>query len=70
MGLRSDSAGFVRSGAFLLLSLLLAIGACAGIIYWAWHGSLLGVVLSAVLPGSGASALVTGQTWRTRPGRG
>ena len=67
MRLRTGSLRFVRSGLFLLLALLLATGACAGIIFWAWRGSLIGVALSALVPGSWAIALATSEAWRIRP---
>lgn len=68
MRLRLGSSMPVRSGLLLLLALLLAAGAGAGIIYWAWQGSLVGVVLSALVPGSCAAALATSETWRTQAG--
>ena len=51
------SASVVRSAGLVLLSLILASGAYAGIIYWAWQGSLIGVAVSALLPG-GCAVLV------------
>ena len=39
----------VRAGVLLIL-LTLAVCTCAGIVYWAWHGSLIGVTLSALVP--------------------
>jgi hypothetical protein len=35
----------------LLILILLAVGAPVGIVYWAWQGSLIGVALSALVPG-------------------
>ncbi len=67
MGSQSGTARFARAGLVLLLSMLLAAGAGAGIIYWAWQGSLIGVVLSALLPGSLATVLASGEPRRTRP---
>ena len=35
----------------LFVLIALALLACGGIVYWAWLGSLLGVALSALVPG-------------------
>ncbi len=53
-----SSAGLpepVRLGLAALLLTCWVIGACAGIVYWALNVSLLGVLLSATLPGLGAA---------------
>ncbi len=44
----------VRSGAYSLLGLALLAVACSGIVFWAWQASVLGVLLSALVPGFGA----------------
>ena len=54
---RLDRTSSGRSGLFLLL-LLLTGGACVGIVYWALQGSLIGVVGSALMPGSVAVSIM------------
>ena len=49
-----SSARSLWATLLLVLELALIAGAGVGIIYWALHGSLLGVALSALLPGPGA----------------
>ena len=44
----------VRSGAFGLFGLLLLAVTCFGIVFWAWQASVLGVLISALVPGFGA----------------
>ena len=67
MKVRLGSASAVRSGFLLLLFLVLAAGACAGIIYWAWQGSLIGVALSALVLGCCASSVLSGGAGRLGP---
>ncbi len=50
--------GALRPWLLVLASLALAAGACAGIVYWSWQGSLIGVALSALVPGTCALALL------------
>lgn len=40
-----------RSRFLAVLLVVLALGSCAGIVVGALHGSILGVVLAALLPG-------------------
>ena len=61
---RLGSASAARTGFLLLLFLVLAAGACAGIIFWAWRGSLIGVALSALVPGSCATSLLFATSWQ------
>ena len=63
---RLGSASAVRTGLLLLLFLVLVVEACAGIIYWAWQGSLIGVALSALIPGSCAASLLFTGAWPIR----
>lgn len=45
------SATSWRSATRLALLVALVLSACAGIVYWALSGSLLGVAVSALVPG-------------------
>lgn len=65
---RSPWNGSVRTGALLLLGGVLLIGACFGIVFWSWQGSVLGVVLSALLPGFGAIWTLA-RPWKAKPSR-
>ncbi len=49
----------VRLGLVVLLLGLWIAGAYAGIVYWALNGSLLGVILSAVVTGVGATSTLS-----------
>ncbi|HVG48742.1 MAG TPA: hypothetical protein VM899_11475 [Rubellimicrobium sp.] len=40
-----------RIGLLVVVVLILIVGASLGIIYAAYHGSLLGVILAALVPG-------------------
>ena len=55
---RLGSRSLLQSGSLLLLSAILVTGACAGIVYWAWQGSLIGVVVSALVPGCFATSVL------------
>ena len=44
----------IRTGVLVVLGSLLLIAACCGIVFWAWQGSVVGVLLSAMLPGFAA----------------
>ena len=55
--------GSVRSGALVVLGSVLMIAACCGIVFWALQGSVLGVLLSAMLPGFGAIWMLA-RPWR------
>ncbi len=68
MTIRLGSAGAVRSGVLLLLFILLSAEACAGIIYYAWQGSLIGVTLAALVPSSCAASLLFAGAWPIRLG--
>lgn len=57
MGQLSGLAWPLRAGLLLLL-FALGVAACAGIVYWAWQGSLIGVVLSALIPGTLALSIL------------
>ena len=46
----------IRTGLVAFLMACWMAGAYAGIVYWSLHGSLLGVILSAVVPGVAAPA--------------
>ncbi len=59
--------GLARAALLLLALFTLATGACAGIVYWAWQGSLAGVVVSALIPGTCAIAVLTHVPWGLRP---
>jgi hypothetical protein len=54
-----SSATTWRSVTRLVLLVILGLSACAGIVYWALLGSLLGVVVSALAPGRLAMWIVT-----------
>ena len=54
----------VRTGVLVVLGSLLLAAACGGIVFWAWHGSVMGVLLSAMLPGF-AAIWTFGRTGRT-----
>ena len=41
----------VRSGLLVFILIVLALGSCAGIVFSAWHGSILGVAVAALVPG-------------------
>jgi hypothetical protein len=58
----------VRTGALLVLGGALLAAACFGIVFWSWQGSVLGVVLSALLPGSGAIWTLA-RPWKAKPSR-
>jgi hypothetical protein len=45
--------GRLRARLLLAVEIFLVALAGFGIIYWAFHGSLIGVALSALLPGPG-----------------
>ena len=47
-----------------LLAALLTIVTCVGVVYFALQGSLLGVILSATIPGYGAVG-IGGSAWRS-----
>jgi hypothetical protein len=49
----------LRAGMLLLLPFMLATLACAGILFCAWQGSIIGVALSALVPGSCAVLMLT-----------
>ena len=49
----------VRLGLIILLLICWAVGAYAGIVYWAVQGSIWGVVLSAIVPGFGAASTLS-----------
>ncbi len=54
----TTTEGLVGTARIALLSRLLVcrvLGACAGIVYWSFQGSLLGVVASAGIPGLAAA---------------
>lgn len=59
--------GVARTALLLLALFTSAIGACVGIVYWAWQGSLAGVVASALIPGTCAIAVLTRMPWGLRP---
>lgn len=59
--------GAARAALLLLALLASAVGAFAGIVFWAWQGSLIGVVVSALVPGTCAIAVLTRQSARLRP---
>ena len=46
--------GPARNRALVVLASVLMIAACCGIVFFAWQGSVFGVLLSALLPGFGA----------------
>ena len=46
----------------LVLLLVLGLSACAGIVYWALLGSLVGVLISAIVPGRLAMWAATGRS--------
>lgn len=54
----SSSRSILRAGLLLFVSLALVMLTLAGILFWAWHGSILGVALSALLPGLCAMLLL------------
>ncbi len=56
-----------RAALRLCALVTLAAGACAGIVYWAWQGSLTGVLVSALVPGTCAIAVLTRSPWHARP---
>ena len=41
----------VRSGLLVIILIVLAVGSSAGIVFSAWHGSILGVAVAALVPG-------------------
>lgn len=64
-----DLMGVARAALLLIALLALVAGACAGIVFWAWQGSLTGVVVSALVPGTCALSVLTRLPWHRRPSR-